>query len=166
MKCKRELLFFIENYTGHNNEIKEMLHRKKHARTYMNKFTINEDDQYDISKIKEMTSGWEFKAGLRPKKVQNRINDIVSRISAESLDIFLFGWYEFEGKTDHWKSENKRYNRRINISNTLTKERVYDLDFHRYKVYRLNSDFIPLMVKAPPPKSFVTKHPTFKHICK
>ena len=95
----------------------------------MNKFTINEDDQYDISKIKEMTSGWEFKAGLRPKKVQNRINDIVSRISAESLDIFLFGWYEFEGKTDHHKRENKRYNRRINISNTLTKERIYHLDY-------------------------------------
>ena len=139
---------------------------KKHARTYMNKFTINEDDQYDISKFEEMESDWEFKAGPRPKDVQNRINDLVSRISAESLDIFLFGWYEFEGMTDHHKSENKRYNRRINISNTLTKERVYDLDFHRYKVYRLNSEFIPLMVQAPPPKSFVTKHPNFKQICK
>ena len=124
MKSKRELLFFIENYTGHNNEIKEMSQPKKHARTYMNRFTINEDDQYDISKIEEMASDWEFKAGPRPEDVQNRINDLVSRISTKSLDIFLFGWYEFEGMTDHRKSENKRYNRRINISSTLTKERI------------------------------------------
>ena len=124
MKCKRELVFFIEIYTGHNDEIKEMSHPKKHARTYINKFTINEDDQYDIFKIEEMESDWEFKAGPRPEDVQNRINDLVSRISSESLDIFLFGWYEFEGK-----SENERDNRRIDIYNTLTKERVYDLDF-------------------------------------
>ena len=129
MKCKRELVFFIEIYTGHNDEIKEMSHPKKHARTYINKFTINEDDQYDIFKIEEMESDWEFKAGPRPEDVQNRINDLVSRISSESLDIFLFGWYEFEGKTDHQKSENERDNRRIDIYNTLTKERVYDLDF-------------------------------------
>ena len=131
MKCKRELLFFIENYTGHNNDIKEMSQPKKHARTYMNKFIINEDDQYDIFKIEEMESDWEFKAGHRPENVQNRINDLVSRISAESLDIFLFGWYEFEGMTHHQKSENKRYNRHISISNTLIKERIYILDLRK-----------------------------------
>ena len=128
MKSKRELLFFIENYTGINAEIKEMSHPNKHARTYMNRFTISEDDQYEISKIEEMESDWEFKAGPRPEDVQNRMNELISEISAESLDIFLFGWYEFEGKTEKrekgYNNENKRYNRRINICNTLSQERI------------------------------------------
>ena len=121
MKCKRELLFFIENYTGHNNDIKEMSHPKKHARTYMNRFTINEDDQYDISKVEEMDSDWEFKEGPRPEHVHDRIQQLVRGVTAENLEIFLFGWYEFQGRTHHQKSENKRYKRRINIRNTLTK---------------------------------------------
>ena len=121
MKCKRELLFFIENYTGHNNESKEMSHPKKHARTYMNRFTINEDDQYDISKVEEMDSDWEFKEGPRPENVHNRIQQLVKGVTAENLDILLFGWYEFDGRTHPQKSENKRYKRRINIYHTLTK---------------------------------------------
>ena len=132
MKSKRELLFFIENYTGINAEIKEMSHPNKHARTYMNRFTISEDDQQEISKIEELESDWEFKAGPRPEDVQNRINELVSGISAESLDVFLFGWYEFEGKTrkrkKRYNNENKRYNRRISIYNTLSQERISELD--------------------------------------
>ena len=122
MKCKRELLFFIENYTGHNNETKQMSYPKKHARTYMNRFTINEDDQYEISKIEEMDSDWEFKEGPRPENVHNRIQQLIRGVTAENLDIFLFGWYEFDGRTHPQKSENKRYKRRINIYHTLTKE--------------------------------------------
>ena len=56
MKDNRELLFFIENYTGYNVDVKEMSHPKKHARTYINRFTINENDQFDISKIEEMNT--------------------------------------------------------------------------------------------------------------
>ena len=36
----KELLFFIENYTGRNDYIKQMTKPCKHARTYMNRFTI------------------------------------------------------------------------------------------------------------------------------
>ena len=132
MKSKRELLFFIENYTGINTETKEMSHPNKHARTYMNRFAINEDDQYEISKIEEMESDWEYKAGPRPVDLQNRINELVSGISAESLDIFLFGWYEFEGKTEkrekRYNDEHKRYNRRIKIYNTLSQEIISEYD--------------------------------------
>ena len=92
-----------------------MSHPKKHARTYMNRFTVNEDDQFEISKIEEMDSDWEFKEGPRPKNVHNRIHQLVRGVTAENLDIFLFGWYEFERKT------RKRYKRRIKIYNTLTK---------------------------------------------
>ena len=130
MKCKRELLFFIENYTGHNNDIKEMSHPKKHARTYMNRFTINEEDQYEISKIEEMDSDWGFKEGPRPENINNRIQELVSGIMAETLDVFLFGWYEFQGKTHHQKSENKRYKRRISIYHTLTKGLFHSKAIH------------------------------------
>ena len=124
MSCKRELLFFIKNYTGHNNDIKEMSHPKKHARTYMNRFTINEDDQFEISKIEEMDSDWEYKEGPHPKNIHNRIHQLVGEITAENLDIFLFGWYEFDefdSRTLHHFFEDKPYKKRINIYNTLTK---------------------------------------------
>ena len=91
----------------------------------MNRFTITEDDQYEISTVEEMDSDWEFKAGPRPEKIHDRIQELIKRISAESLDIFFFGWYEFEGTTDHRKSERKRYNRRIRIRNTLSQERFH-----------------------------------------
>ena len=54
-----------------------MSHPKKHARTYMNRFTINEDDQFEISKIEEMDSDWEFKEGPRPQNVHSRIHQLV-----------------------------------------------------------------------------------------
>ena len=122
MKSKRELLFFIENYSGHEVDIKEMSHPKKYARTYMNRFTINEDDEYELSKIEEMNSDWKFKGGLLPDIVV-RMQELVSRISAESLDIFFFGWFEFQGTTEHQVSVRKRYTRRISIGDTLRKER-------------------------------------------
>lgn len=120
MSCKRELLFFIKNHTGHNNDIKEMSLPKKHARTYMNRFTINEDDQFETSKIEEMDSDWEFIEGPRPENFHNRIHQLVKGITAENLDIFLFGWYEFGDRTHHQKSNIEEYKRRINIYNTLT----------------------------------------------
>ena len=126
MKSKRELLFFIENYTGNNVDIKEMSHPKKHARTYMNRFIINEDDQYEISKIEEIDSDWEFKSGPRPDDIIDRIQELVRRISAESLDIFLFGWYEYEGKTQKNTRENSRYKRRISIGRTLQQDRFFN----------------------------------------
>ena len=125
MKSKRELLFFIENYTGHHVDIKEKLHPKKHARTYMNRFTINEDDQYEVSKIEEMDSDWGFKEGPRPEHIHSRIQELIRGIKAETLDVFLFGWYEFESTTRKHKNEKKRYNRRINIYTTLNKERFH-----------------------------------------
>ena len=45
------LLFYIEEYDGRNPWIKESSRPLKHALTYMNKFTIHEDDQYDIASI-------------------------------------------------------------------------------------------------------------------
>ena len=96
MKSKRGLIFFIENYTGRNVRIKEVSHPKKHARTYMNRFTINEDDQYEISKVEEMDLDWGSKEGPRPEHIQSRIQEVIREIKAETLDVFLFGWYEFE----------------------------------------------------------------------
>ena len=119
MKSKRELLFFIENYTGRDVDIKEKSHPKKHARTYMNRFTINEYDQYEISKIEEMDSDWGFKEGSRPEHIQSRIQELIREIKAESLDVFLFGWYELEN------DEKKQYKSRINIYTTLSKERFH-----------------------------------------
>ena len=94
----------------------------------MNRFSITEDDQYEISNVEEIDSDWEFRAGPRPDHIVDRIQDLVRRISAESLDIFLFGWYEFHGTTEHQKSERNRYKRRIHICHTLNKER-----FRRYR---------------------------------
>ena len=91
----------------------------------MNRFIISEDDQYEISTIEEMDSDWEFKEGPGPEKIHDHIQELIRRISAESLDIFFFGWYEFEGTTEHQKSERKRYNRRIHIRNTLSQERFH-----------------------------------------
>ena len=125
MKSKRELLFFIENYTGRDDDIKEMSTPKKHARTYMNRFTINEGDQYEISKVEEMNSNWGLKEGPRPEHIHSRIRELIRGIKAETLDVFLFGWYEFEGTTRKHKNRKKRYKRRINIYTTLNKERFH-----------------------------------------
>ena len=125
MKSKRELLFLIENYTGHNVDIKEMSHPKKHARTYINRFSITEDDQYEISKVVEINSDWEYRAC--PDDTFDRFGDLVRSISAESLDIFLFGWYRSHGTTTfaakHLQNEHKRSKIRIHICDTLEKER-------------------------------------------
>ena len=119
MKCKRELLFFIKNYTGHNNDIKEMSHPKKHARTYMNRFTINEDDQFEILRIEEMDSDRKIQEGTRPENIHNRIHQLVRGITAENLDIFFFGWYELqEDGRRLQKSKIKRYKKRVNKSIT------------------------------------------------
>ena len=91
MKSNRELLFFVETNKVHV-EIEEMLHHKL-ARNYMNRFTINEDDQYEISQFEELNTYWE--EGRHPENLHDRINKLVNSISAKSLDIFFFGWYEF-----------------------------------------------------------------------
>ena len=124
-KSKRELLFFVENYKGHDIQIAEMSHPKKHARTYMNRFTINENDQYEISKFEELETDREFRESQRPEHIKNRIFELVSGNSVESLDIFLFGWYESEGQTEKRKRETERYNQRINIYHTITQERFH-----------------------------------------
>ena len=91
MKSNRELLFFVETNKV-NVEIEEMSHHKL-ARHYMNRFTINKDDQYEISQFEEMNTDWED--GRQPENLHDRINKLVNSISAKSLDIFFFGWYEF-----------------------------------------------------------------------
>ena len=113
LKSQKELLFFIENYTGRNEYIKDMTKPCKHARTYMNRFTICEDDQFEISKIHVLNSNWGMKAGKRPTKIQ-RIIKSMKTLSATNIDIFLFGWYEFRG---HLGGTT----RRIDIKDTLTK---------------------------------------------
>ena len=113
LKSQKELLFFIENYTGRNDYIKDMTKPCKHARTYMNRFTICEDDQYEISEIHVMNSNWGIKAGKRPTKIQKIIKSMAA-LSAANIDIFLFGWYEFRG---HLGGTT----RRIDIKDTLTK---------------------------------------------
>ena len=83
MRSKRELLFFIENYTGDDLLIKKMLNHKKHALTYMNRFIINEDDQYEISSINEMDCcDSEFKQTPHRQQLQSRVREIVSGIFA------------------------------------------------------------------------------------
>lgn len=113
LNSQKELLFFIENYTGRNEYIKDMTKPCKHARTYMNRFTICEDDQFEISKIHVLNSNWGMKAGKRPTKIQ-RIIKSMKTLSATNIDIFLFGWYEFRG---HLGGTT----RRIDIKDTLTK---------------------------------------------
>ena len=100
----------------------------------MNRFVINDDDQSEISKIVAIDSDWEFKAGPRPDGIIDRFQELVRRISAESLDIFLFGSYEFNGRTEHQKSEHQRYKRRIDICNTLKKERFgYNVNGNNFR---------------------------------
>ena len=53
-RSKRELLFFMKNYIGNNDDVKKVSNHKKHALTYANRFSITEDDQYEISKMIEM----------------------------------------------------------------------------------------------------------------
>ena len=122
----KELIFFIENYTGNNIEVKQSWKTRKHANTYINKFTIDEGDQFEISKIEEIDSKWEFKEGDRPCEIQNRMNELIKKIDAKSLDIFLFGWYEYEGKTQKNTRENSRYKRRISIGRTLQQDRFFN----------------------------------------
>ena len=133
----KELLFFIENYTGRNIDVQHSWKTRKHANTYINRFTINEDDQFDIAKIEEMDSDWEFMEGNRPDEIQGRMNELIRKIKARSLDIFLFGWYEFEGKTDHAESEETRYKRRIYIDRTLQQGR-----FHHNAIIMMDSIII------------------------
>ena len=114
-KGRKELLFFIENYTGRNDYIKEMTKPCKHAQTYINRFTICEEDQFDISKIVVLNSNWGTKAGRRPTKIQKMIESMKT-LSTANVDIFLFGWYEFRGALGGTT-------RRIDIKDTLTKAR-------------------------------------------
>ena len=138
LEGQKELLFFIENYTGRNDYIKDMTKPCKHARTYMNRFIICEDDQFEISKIDVLNSNWGMKAGKRPTKIQKIIKSMKA-LSATNVDIFLFGWYEFRG---HLGGTT----RRIDIKDTLTK----CLRNVNSKIEKLRISFMDMNIRRQP----------------
>ena len=79
----------------------------------MNRFTICEEDQFDVSNVVVLNSNWGTKAGKRPTKIQKMIESM-KKLSSTNIDIFLFGWYEFRGALGGTT-------RRIDIKDTLTK---------------------------------------------
>ena len=100
---QKALLFYIEKYDGPDHWIKRSSRPLKHALTYMNKFTIDEDDQYDIASIQKLkfddeplilTSGVDSRYGLKYRRLTKieRMMRSMSSLSASHIDIFYFGW--------------------------------------------------------------------------
>ena len=101
---QKALLFFIEKYDGLDNWVKESTRPLKHALTYMNKFTIDEDDQYDISSIKILKSNRGTKTVKRLTKIE-RMMQSMSTFPANHIDIFYFGWYDSREHLGHSKPD-------------------------------------------------------------
>ena len=91
---QRELLLFIEKHSWSKFDEENELHLK-HAKTYMNKFVVDEDDQYEIADIQFLKT----KNGVKNELFefdQTRINTSIRKCSARNLDILFFGWYSFD----------------------------------------------------------------------
>ena len=53
---RNEMFFFVENYVGNSSQVHENRHPKKLMLNNINKFSISEDDAYDISGIVHLES--------------------------------------------------------------------------------------------------------------
>ena len=80
----------------------------KKSKSRNSNFRTHQNYIFEVNQKRNLTS---FKHFTAPK--------IKTSGTAENLDIFFFGWYEFDSRPQ--ESENKQYERRINIYNTLTK---------------------------------------------
>ena len=53
---RNEMFFFVENYVGNSSQVHENRHPEKLMLNNINKFSISEDDAYDISGIVHLES--------------------------------------------------------------------------------------------------------------
>ena len=121
---QRELLLFIEKHSWSKFDEENELHLK-HAKTYMNKFVVDEDDQYEIADIQFLKT----KNGVKNELFefdQTRINTSIRKCSARNLDILFFGWYSFDRDsfitTRHKRLFYAQTETRINPSTILAKK--------------------------------------------
>ena len=66
---RNEMFFFVENYVGNSSQVHENRHPKKLMLNYINKFSISEDDAYDISGIVHLESVVGKTRGKTRKKI-------------------------------------------------------------------------------------------------
>ena len=48
---RNEMFFFVENYVGNSSQVHENRHPKKLMVNYINKFSISEDNRFDIGGV-------------------------------------------------------------------------------------------------------------------
>ena len=119
----RELLFFIEEFTWsrYKKAVKEV--NLKHAKTYLNKFTIDENDQFEITDIQVLYTEKGVWKDKLPEYDKKRINQSTRKAVAKNLYIFFFGWYGY--RYEPYLRLNKKkvdWGHKIDIRFTLAKK--------------------------------------------
>ena len=110
----RELLFFIEEFTWSRYEkaVKEL-----------NKSTIDENDQFEITDIQVLYTEKGVWKDKLPEYDKKRINQSIRKTAAKNLYIFFFGWYGY--RYEPYLRLNKKkvdWGHKIDIRFTLAKK--------------------------------------------
>ena len=136
MEHQKDMVFFIDSYSeSGNNDISKVA--GKFARNYLNKFTINEDDQFEISNVHILDAS--RKRG--PRRIDCMVESIKTSISTD-LDVVLFGTYGAKGKP---KGESSSEIRQIcarlkNVNSNIENLRISFIDMDmRGAMHPMNS---------------------------
>ena len=136
MELQKDMVFFIDSYSeSGNNDISKVA--GKFARNYLNKFTINEDDQFEISNVHILDAS--RKRG--PRRIDCMVESIKNSISTD-LDVVLFGTYGAKGKP---KGESSSEIRQIcarlkNVNSNIENLRISFIDMDmRGAMHPMNS---------------------------
>ena len=133
MRRQKELVFFIENYSS----LRTANLAGKYARTYMNKFAVSEDDQFEISNVHILDSSTEEKCS---RKI-DRVIKSIKKSDAADLDLLLFGLYGVK---------NRPKNERGNEIRQICARCLKDVNSN---IHNLRISFIDMNTKMDPRKS-------------
>ena len=96
MTSQKELVFFVESNSEFGNHSADLV--GKYPRTYMNRFTISEDDQFEISNVHILDSSFK----QRDLQKTDCVIQSIERSNAVNLDLLFFELHEVEGRpNDH-----------------------------------------------------------------
>ena len=113
----REMFFFTEKYTGNDHNHQEIIHPWKNTLNYINRFSISEEDGFDIAGIFTMTN---TNISTKAKKNSNLLNRVLEETYKERagvlnhlslasgiVHVFISGMKLY--RTKKWKSRRESY---------------------------------------------------------
>ena len=100
MRRQKELVFFIENYPS----LRTASLAGRYARTYMNKFAVSEDDQFEISNVHIL----DLSSEKRGPRKSDLIIESIKTSNANDLDLLLFGLYGVKSRPAYERSNEIR----------------------------------------------------------